>query len=253
MSFLFLTANQNNQRRHRALNARANTHLNPLDCGPGTSEYALLAKATKVGTRATRVESIVVELYVTVTVTFPYHGFDPAQTICRCCEHLRAYDRNTYVYCCFVGTEYALPALAGRIHIFGPPERSDQLLDARTHTHTLSDLVQDIYLREIRAYKPPPVVRRFRLSIPHRPNSCKSCLQAKDAHVGVVKSFSSPSPPQAPSLPSDLASELANYDAAEPGAPAAPPPAPGAGESAGGAREYLAFLEQDLPKEAAHH
>jgi len=81
----------------------------------------------------------------------------------------------------------------------------------------------------------------------------QSCPQAKDAHVGVVKPFNSPSPPQAPPLPSDFVSELANYDAAEPGAPATPPTASEAGESAGGAREYLAFLEQDLPKETAHH
>ncbi|KAF8491955.1 ATP synthase complex subunit H-domain-containing protein [Gautieria morchelliformis] len=96
------------------------------------------------------------------------------------------------------------------------------------------DLVQDLYLREIKAYKPPPA--------------------AKDAHVGAVKTFSIPALPQPPSLPSDFASELASYDAAEPGAPPASASlASTTGEPAGGAREFLAFLEQDYPKEEAHH
>lgn len=79
-------------------------------------------------------------------------------------------------------------------------------------------------------------------------------IQAKDAHVGAVKNFSNPTPPQPPSLPSDFASELASYDAAEPGAPSTPA-AQGSttGEATGGAREFLAFLEQDHPKADAHH
>ena len=41
-------------------------------------------------------------------------------------------------------------------------------------------------------------------------------MQAKDAHVGAVKAYSLPPKPQPPALPTDLASELAAYDAAEP-------------------------------------
>ena len=40
--------------------------------------------------------------------------------------------------------------------------------------------------------------------------------QAKDAHVGAVKSYSLPPAPQAPALPADLAGELSAWDAAEP-------------------------------------
>ncbi|KAF8591705.1 hypothetical protein K439DRAFT_1380109, partial [Ramaria rubella] len=96
------------------------------------------------------------------------------------------------------------------------------------------DLVQDLYLREIKAYKAPAV--------------------AKDAHIGSVKTFSNPAAPQPPSLPSDLASELSSYDSAEPvTAASASTQASTTGEPAGGAREYLAFLEQDHPKEVEHH
>ena len=83
-------------------------------------------------------------------------------------------------------------------------------------------------------------------------------MQAKDAHVGVVKAFSAPPTPQAPSLPSDLASELAAYDSQEPTLASA---APGAAakaqdvsdDSGAGPKEFLAFLESDLPKHEAHH
>ncbi|KAF9472672.1 hypothetical protein BDN70DRAFT_886757 [Pholiota conissans] len=98
------------------------------------------------------------------------------------------------------------------------------------------DFVQDLYLREIKAYKPVP--------------------QAKDAHVGVVKKFSLPPSPATPKLPADLAAELAAYDAAEPsvaeGAPAAQASAT-SDEPAGGADAFLTFLEQDLPKPVHHH
>ena len=56
--------------------------------------------------------------------------------------------------------------------------------------------MQDLYLRELRAYKPAPV--------------------AANAHVGAVKEYSAPTSPKAPELPADLASELAAYDAANP-------------------------------------
>ncbi|THV02644.1 hypothetical protein K435DRAFT_716797 [Dendrothele bispora CBS 962.96] len=95
------------------------------------------------------------------------------------------------------------------------------------------DLVQDLYLKELKVYKPAPV--------------------AKDAHVGVVKNFSSPSAPKPPTLPSDMATELNAYDASEPtlastdAAKAAPT------EGVSGADAFLEFLEQDLPKPEAHH
>ncbi|EAU87752.1 hypothetical protein CC1G_11030 [Coprinopsis cinerea okayama7 len=102
-------------------------------------------------------------------------------------------------------------------------------------TAARKDLVQDIYLREIKAYKPAAV--------------------AKDAHVGAVKSFSLPPAPKAPALPADLAAELSAYDAAEPVA-AAPADASATGalteESAQGPEAFLAFLEQDVPKPAHH-
>lgn len=76
--------------------------------------------------------------------------------------------------------------------------------------------------------------------------------QAKDAHVGVVKAYSLPPSPVAPALPSDLASELSAYDAAEP-TKAEVAVASGSAEDAAGADAYLTFLEADLPKPEAHH
>lgn len=83
-------------------------------------------------------------------------------------------------------------------------------------------------------------------------------MQAKDAHVGVVKNFSDPQRPTPPTVPADLASELSKYDAAEPAHQEAAHTT-----SAGqyhdeddvgkGAQAYLAFLEADLPKAEAHH
>ncbi|KAG5643185.1 hypothetical protein DXG03_001389 [Asterophora parasitica] len=95
------------------------------------------------------------------------------------------------------------------------------------------DLVQEIYLREIKAYKPAAV--------------------AKDAHVGVVKSYALPPTPKTPALPTDLASELAAYDAAEPTKAQVVEAAATTEEGASGAEAYLSFLEQDLPKVEAHH
>ncbi|KAL7278481.1 hypothetical protein ACG7TL_007480 [Trametes sanguinea] len=97
-----------------------------------------------------------------------------------------------------------------------------------------ADLVQELYLRELKSYKPPP--------------------QAQDAHVGVVKNFQQPPAPQPPTLPADLASELSAYDAAEPTFAASAKPAESE-ESSGptGAESFLAFLEADEPKAEAHH
>lgn len=73
--------------------------------------------------------------------------------------------------------------------------------------------------------------------------------------MGVVKAYSPPSAPKPPVLPSDLASELSAYDAAEPSKVEATKVAATTGEDiATGADAYLGFLEQDVPKaEEAHH
>ncbi|KAF7331178.1 hypothetical protein MSAN_02436400 [Mycena sanguinolenta] len=97
------------------------------------------------------------------------------------------------------------------------------------------DIVQDLYLKEIKAYKAPPV--------------------AKDAHVGVVKSYTMPPAPKAPALPSDLASELSAYDSSEPVQAAEKPAAPSAGHHAevtdGGAEAFLEACEATVHEE--HH
>jgi len=80
--------------------------------------------------------------------------------------------------------------------------------------------------------------------------------QPKDAHVGVVKTYTAPPKPKAPVLPSDLASELSAYDASEPTtAEVSKKAVASRTEDMGtGADAYLSFLEQDLPKaEEAHH
>lgn len=71
-----------------------------------------------------------------------------------------------------------------------------------------------------------------------------------------MKSFQAPTAPKPPTAPTDLASELAAYDAAEPtlaDAPAAPSAAAIAQGEVGGADAFLHFLEQDHPKAEAHH
>ncbi|EGN94690.1 hypothetical protein SERLA73DRAFT_187746 [Serpula lacrymans var. lacrymans S7.3] len=96
------------------------------------------------------------------------------------------------------------------------------------------DIVQSLYVREIKAYKAPP--------------------PAKDAHVGSVKAYSLPPAPKPPVLPSDLASELATYDAAEPTKASEPKVTSSSTEQVGtGADGFLSFLEQDEPKAEAHH
>lgn len=98
------------------------------------------------------------------------------------------------------------------------------------------DLVKDFYLREIKSYKPAPL--------------------AKDAHVGAVKNFSTPSSPTPPTLPKDLVKEMEAYDKAEPGASdlasQTTPGQTGAPPSSS-AKEFLDFLEADHPKADAHH
>ncbi|KAF7789107.1 hypothetical protein EIP86_000042 [Pleurotus ostreatoroseus] len=98
-----------------------------------------------------------------------------------------------------------------------------------------ANLVQDLYIKELKSYKPAPA--------------------AKDAHVGAVKAFSLPPKPVAPSLPSNLAAELAAYDAQEPTKAESKPAAAahGAEPVVEGAENFLEVLEADLPKAAAHH
>ncbi|OCH85017.1 hypothetical protein OBBRIDRAFT_763568 [Obba rivulosa] len=96
------------------------------------------------------------------------------------------------------------------------------------------DFVQELYIKELKSYKPPP--------------------SPKDAHVGVVKPFTVPPPPQPPTLPADLASELSAYDAVEPVAAEAKGAATSTDQAGAGAEQFLAFLEADAPKAAdAHH
>jgi F-type H+-transporting ATPase subunit h len=54
-------------------------------------------------------------------------------------------------------------------------------------------------------------------------------------------------------LPSDIAGELAAYDASEPVLASAALTDSGAESGVGGAEVYLSFLEQDVSKEEAHH
>ncbi|KAG6890236.1 hypothetical protein C0995_010249 [Termitomyces sp. Mi166 len=115
------------------------------------------------------------------------------------------------------------------------------------------DLVQDIYLREIKAYKPAPVVSFFRSRNTYKMNYFLEILKAKDAHVGAVKSYSLPPTPKVPVLPTDLASALAEYDAIEPTKAAVAQVESASVEEASGADAFLTFLEADLPKQEAHH
>ena len=69
-----------------------------------------------------------------------------------------------------------------------------------------------------------------------------------------MKSFQAPTTPQAPSTPSDFASELAAYETPEPTfATVEATKAPSVDGTGQGAKEYLAFIEADLPKADHHH
>ncbi|WVR04461.1 hypothetical protein IAU60_001464 [Kwoniella sp. DSM 27419] len=95
------------------------------------------------------------------------------------------------------------------------------------------DLVQDLYVNQLKSYKP--------------------AAKSADAHVGAVRSYSAPKAPQAPSLPSDLAAELSKFDAEEPSIGGSAPKAAATTEGGESADDYLKFLEQDLPKADKHH
>ncbi|KAH8829890.1 ATP synthase complex subunit H-domain-containing protein [Flagelloscypha sp. PMI_526] len=94
------------------------------------------------------------------------------------------------------------------------------------------DLVKDVYINALKGYKPTPV--------------------PKDAHVGNVKAYSTPSAPQAPTLPTDIASELSAYDAAEPTKVSAAPTSADASTEADGAA-FLEMLEAPEVEEEHHH
>ena len=118
------------------------------------------------------------------------------------------------------------------------------------------DLVQDLYLREIKSYKPAPVVRRYFSISGLFTDKNTQILKAQDAHVGLVKQYSAPAAPKAPSLSADLSAELSAYKTSEPSLADAPAPANAAATGEGnvsGADAYLSFLEQDLPKREDHH
>ncbi|KAJ6492621.1 hypothetical protein DFH09DRAFT_1452625 [Mycena vulgaris] len=96
------------------------------------------------------------------------------------------------------------------------------------------DIVQDLYLKEIKAYKAPPTTRT---SVWSRRTPC-------------------PPTPKAPALPTDLATELSAYDASEPVAATVEKAAPSEshhGElTGGGAEEFLELCEADVPEEGHH-
>ena len=79
----------------------------------------------------------------------------------------------------------------------------------------LADFVQELYLKELRAYKPKPAVRPLSLRPRSRrvTDSMPSCAQA--ATAGATKSYSTPSAPKTPEVPdaAALAKELEAYDA----------------------------------------
>ncbi|RSH87684.1 uncharacterized protein EHS24_000198 [Apiotrichum porosum] len=97
-----------------------------------------------------------------------------------------------------------------------------------------ADLVKDLYVNQLKAYKVP--------------------AKAADAHAGAVRQFSAPAAPVVPALPTDLAAELSKFDATEPTLGGSAPAAKAEGAADGqSAEQYLAFLEEDLPKKDAHH
>ncbi|GAA5919151.1 hypothetical protein JCM6882_005501 [Rhodosporidiobolus microsporus] len=97
------------------------------------------------------------------------------------------------------------------------------------------DFVQELYLKELKAYKPKPV----------------------SAAAGSTKSYSTPSAPKAPEVPdaAGLAKELEAYDASTPDVEA--PKAAAADATAEeadalGADEYLRLCEEPVKVEAKH-
>ncbi|GAA5979434.1 hypothetical protein JCM11641_005031 [Rhodosporidiobolus odoratus] len=96
------------------------------------------------------------------------------------------------------------------------------------------DFVQDLYLKELKAYKPKPVA----------------------SAAGATKSYSTPSAPKAPEVPdaAALAKELEAYDASSPSLESAKPAATETADESEqlGADEYLRLCEEDVKVEAKH-
>ncbi|KAF8759132.1 ATP synthase complex subunit h [Rhizoctonia solani] len=110
------------------------------------------------------------------------------------------------------------------------------------------DLVQDLYLRELKAYKAPVKV-------------CANCLTSSLYHQVnfhmLTLVLHGPLSPNRSLGPTDLASELSRYDETEPTLADAPAASPSIAAQAqgdvGSADAFLSFLEQDVPKTEAHH
>jgi F-type H+-transporting ATPase subunit h len=81
----------------------------------------------------------------------------------------------------------SLPRPSGKVHYLLPSAQSSILTSPLT-----ADIVQELYLRELKSYKPPP-------------------LKASDAEEHVLK-FSAPKPPSPPEE-TDIANELKAYEA----------------------------------------
>ncbi|CAO1615821.1 unnamed protein product [Parajaminaea phylloscopi] len=103
------------------------------------------------------------------------------------------------------------------------------------------DLIQEAYLRELKAYKP--------------------AAKSADSHKGSVREFHQPQAPKAPETPSSssLSSELDAYASSEPDIVEAVKSVSAASEesaasaAAGGAKAFLEEARKDYPKEEAHH
>ena len=125
------------------------------------------------------------------------------------------------------------------------------------------DLVQDLYINQLKAYKPAPQVcsgprpnsESYQSSQPtiHPPKSpFQANHQTADA-ASAVRSYKAPASPKAPTLPTDLASELSKFDAQEPSFASPAAKKATSTDGAESADEYLTFLEKDMPKADAHH
>lgn len=139
------------------------------------------------------------------------------------------------------------------------------------------DLIQEAYLRELKAYKPAAKVSSIRckgrglldtnsillelIVLTHSPSFATLCLlsQSADAHKGNVRDFHAPSAPKAPQTPSSssLSSELESYASAEPDVAEAASSSSSVGDASvnvgGGAKAFLEEARRDYPKEEAHH
>ncbi|CAO1634344.1 unnamed protein product [Sympodiomycopsis kandeliae] len=105
-----------------------------------------------------------------------------------------------------------------------------------TSTVARRDLVQEAYLRELKAYKAPP--------------------KAADAHKGAVREFHNPTAPKAPATPSSssLSSELDSYASSEPDvAEVASKATSEEVSSSAGGKAFLEEARRDYPKDDAHH